>query len=194
MPDVRPPRRRAGLKRGYLLPRAARGTTQRQLAADVGTHQPHIAAIESGAHDTTVSGLERHLQALHYRRRPAWEAALDVADHLSAADEASAFREILQLSDDLAQSPADIRVALVVTPPAGTKDARFDALLAGVIDYWLEDCSAPRPAWLDDPSRTLDVHWFVEPLPELRESARQATPSPVLRHGVVLAEAELRSA
>ena len=119
--------------------RAARGKTQRQLAADVGTHQPHIAAIETGAHDTTVSGLERHLQALLYRltvlptrRRPAWEAALDVADHLSAADEASAFREILQLSDELAQSSADIRVALVVTPPPGTKDARFDALLAGV--------------------------------------------------------------
>jgi hypothetical protein len=34
----------------------------------------------------------------------------------------------------------------------------------------------------------------VEPLPELHEAARQATPPPVLRHGVVLAEAELRSA
>ena len=181
--------------------RAARGKTQRQLASDAGTHQPHIAAIESGAHDTTVSGLERHLQALLYRltvlptrRRPAWEAALDVADHLSAADEASAFREILQLSDDLAQSPADIRVALVVTPPPDTKDARFDALLAGVVDYWLEECSAPRPAWLDEPHRTSDVPWFVEPLEELHEAVRQATPPPVLRHGVVLAEAELRSA
>lgn len=181
--------------------RAARGKTQRQLASDAGTHQPHIAAIESGAHDTTVSGLERHLQALLYRltvlptrRRPAWEAALDVADHLRAADEASAFREILQLSDDLAQSPADIRVALVVTPPPHTKDARFDALLAGVVDYWLEECSAPRPAWLDEPTRTIDLQWFVEPLEELHEAARQATPPPVLRHGVVLAEAELRSA
>jgi transcriptional regulator with XRE-family HTH domain len=181
--------------------RAARGKTQRQLASDAGTHQPHIAAIESGAHDTTVSGLERHLQALLYRltvlptrRRPAWEAALDVADHLRAADEASAFREILQLSDDLAQSPADIRVALVVTPPPHTKDARFDALLAGVVDYWLQECSAPRPAWLDEPSRTIDVHWFVEPLEELHEAARQATPPPILSHGVVLAEAELRSA
>ena len=181
--------------------RAARGKTQRQLASDAGTHQPHIAAIESGAHDTTVSGLERHLQALLYRLtvlptrcRPAWEAALDVADHLRAADEASAIREILQLSDDLAQSHADIRVALVATPPPDTKDARFDALLAGVVDYWLEDCSAPRPAWLDEPGRTIDVQWFVEPLEELHEAARQATPPPVLRHGVVLAEAELRSA
>lgn len=181
--------------------RAARGLTQRQLAADVGTHQPQIAAIESGARDTTVSGLERHLRALLYRltvlptrRRPAWEAALDVADHLREADEASAFREIVQLSDDLAQSTPDIRVALVVTPPPSTKDARFDALLAGVVDYWLEECAAPRPAWLDEPSRTLDVHWFVEPLLELHEAARQATPYPILRHGVVLAEAELRSA
>lgn len=187
--------------RALKTARTARGKTQRQLAAEVGTHQPHIAAIESGAHDTTVSGLERHLQALLYRltvlptrRRPAWEAALDAAEHLRAADEASAFREVLQLSDDLAQSTPDIRVALVVTPPPSTKDARFDALLAGVVDYWLEECAAPRPAWLDEPSRAVDVHWVVEPLLELHEAARRETPPALLRHGVVLAEAELRSA
>lgn len=187
--------------RALKAARAARGTTQRQLAADTGTHQPQIAAIESGAHDTTTSGLERHLQALLYRltilptrRRPAWEAALDVAEHLAVADEASAFREVLQLSDDLAASSPDIRVALAVTPPPTTKDARYDALLAGVVDYWLEQCSAPRPSWLEEPTRRVDHRWVVEPLPELHDAALQATPPALLRHGVVLAESELRSA
>ena len=50
-----------------LLLRAARqahGTSQRELAEAASVSQPGIAAIESGAHDTTVSRLEHLLAAL----------------------------------------------------------------------------------------------------------------------------------
>lgn len=180
--------------------RAARSTSQRGLARATGTHQPNIAAMESDAHSPTVSGLERYLRALDYRLtilptrlRAAWETAGDIAAHLAVNDHSTAFREVIQLSDDFARTTPDIRVALSVTPPPLCGDPRYDALLAGVVDYWLAKTSSPRPGWLSEDSRRLDVHWVVEPLDELHDEARKATPDVILQHGVVLAESELQS-
>lgn len=178
--------------------RGATGLSQRALAALAGVQQPRIADIESGSHDTTISRLEQLLSRLDYQlsplptqTRPVWEAAEAVRTALQADDQAAAWRQIVQLADDLAREPGATRVALTVTPPSPTGSARFDALIAGVTEYRLRDL--PRPDWLGGPQYSLTEPWDVEPLPQLREKARRATPAEFIRHGVYLHARELES-
>jgi len=156
--------------------------------------------VENGRADATVTRLDKLLASLDFqlsilptRLRPALLAADDVRSALALADERTALREVVQLSDDLQRADPATRVALVVAPPATTGQARYDALLAAVVDVILSRDGLPRPAWLDEPSRALGDPWDLEPVPALRSAARAVTPPAAARHGIYLDPAELVS-
>lgn len=187
----------AGLLRST---RTSHGLSQRALATAAGVRQPGVAAVESGAEDATVTRLEHllaelgsRLSVLPTRLRPVWAAGEDVRQALSRADERTAWREVIQLNDDLRAADRATRVALAVAPPGRTGDARFDALVAAVTDCALADGRLPRPAWLDEPAWSLTEPWDVEQVPALRDAAREATPPSIRRHGVYLDGAVLDS-
>jgi len=178
--------------------RGSRGLTQRALAARAQVRQPGIADIESGTHDATFARLDELLSALHYRLSPlptrtrgVWEAAAAIRSALDEQDDSTAWRQVIQLADDLAREPDAVRVALAVTPPLTTGSPRFDALVAGVTEYRLR--GLPLPAWLEDAQYRLTDVWDVEPLAQLQEAARDATPPELARHGVYLHASELES-
>jgi transcriptional regulator with XRE-family HTH domain len=178
--------------------RSDRGVSTRALAGLVGASQPGIVDVERGRKDATVERLEGLLAALGYqltalptRRPPAALAAGEIRGYLDRGDEAGALRVIWQLAADLQATEEAVRVALCVTPPGPTGDAGFDALLAAVVDHALAADDLPRPGWLDDPWRTLDEPWDVEPVPVLRQRARAGTPAPIAAHGIYLDAAEL---
>ncbi|MUH46731.1 MAG: helix-turn-helix domain-containing protein, partial [Actinobacteria bacterium] len=115
--------------------RGSHGLSQRALADRAQVAQPRIADIEAGAHDTTVRRLEHLVASLGQRiavlptlSRPACEAALAIATQLASNSDRQAWREVIQLSDDLAGASPAVRVALAVTEPAPTGDHRYDAL------------------------------------------------------------------
>jgi transcriptional regulator with XRE-family HTH domain len=180
--------------------RHSRGMSQRALAQAAHVSQPGIAAVESGAHDTTLDRLElllvplgQRVSLLPTRARPVWQVAVDLRAALESGDEGRAWREIIQCSDDLAREAYATRVALAVTQPLPVGDSRYDALLAAVTDYHLSRDELPRPVWLDLPGYRLPEPWDVEVVPSLRDQARIETPSAIARHGVFLAAAELAS-
>lgn len=180
--------------------RTSRGLTQRALAEAANVRQPGIAAVESGSEDATVSRLEHLLKELGTQltvipssRRPVWAAGDDVKSALESHDERWAWREVIQLNDDLRAVDRATCVALAIAPPARTGDARFDALIAGVTECALVDARLPRPEWLDEDAWKLDTFWDVEPIASLQASARRATPSAMRRHGVYLDRAVLAS-
>ena len=180
--------------------RTSHGISQRALAAAAGVRQPGVAAVESGSEDATVSRLERllnelgsQLTVLPTRRRPVWAAGEDVRRALDVGDVRTAWREVIQLNDDLRGADRATCVALAIAPPGRTGDPRFDALIAAVTDYALVDARLPRPAWLDEATWTLDEPWDVEEVPSLKEAARKATPAAMRRHGVYLDRAVLSS-
>ncbi|MEO7980585.1 MAG: helix-turn-helix transcriptional regulator [Sporichthyaceae bacterium] len=180
--------------------RQAHGLTQSALAQRAGTYQPRIAQVEHGTHEPSAERLSnllaatgQRLTALPTTARPAVEVGADIAGHLARQDFDRAFREVIQLSDDLARATRDVRVALVVTPPASTGDRRFDALLAGVVEHHLRKGRLPIPGWLRQSWRSLELPWHVDDNPFTQDlSAKDSLPGP-LRHGVVLAASELAS-
>ena len=180
--------------------RHSRGVSQRALALAAHVSQPGIAAVESGAHDTTLDRLElllvplgQRVSLLPTRSRPVWQVAVDLRAALDSGDDKRAWREIIQCSDDLARETYATRVALAVTQPLPVGDARYDALLAAVTDYHLSRDRLPRPLWLDLPDYRLAEPWDVEAVPSLRDQARHDTPPAIARHGVFLAAVELES-
>lgn len=180
--------------------RQSRGISQRALAKAAGIHQPRIAALESAAEDATVGRLEDLLRKLGHQvtlipsnRRPAWAAGEDVKRALVDGDERTAWREVIQLNDDLRAVDPATCVVLSATPPSGTGDPRFDALVAAVTDAAITDRRLPRPTWLNDEKWKLTEPWDVESVPSLQGAARRATPRALRRHGIYLDRKVLES-
>ena len=182
-----------------LAARISRGLSQRALAARARDHQPTISALENGDHDPSVAHLSRLLAATGHRlvalpttARPAYAAGAAIGAALGRGDESAAFREAVQLSDDLARESPSLLTALCALAPAPA-DLRFDALLAAIVEHYLNGAGLASPSWVNDPSRTLTEPWFVDDVPALRGQTVKDTPPAFARHGVYLAATELAS-
>jgi hypothetical protein len=178
--------------------RRYRGRSGRWLARAAGGSQAGLLELEHGDKDATTARLDRLLRPLGYqltalptRLGTAATAAEDIRGFLARGDEDGALRTVWHLADDLAAAEPALRVALCVTPPAGTGDPRFDALVAGVVDHLLTHDHLPRPPWLAEDWRTLTEPWDVEPVPALQARARTLTPGSIAAHGVYLDPSEL---
>jgi transcriptional regulator with XRE-family HTH domain len=202
---ARPRSRSSSVGPGRLAARLIRqarhtsGLTQRALAARSGTPQPAIARAENSHRDLLVAGLDRLLRstghqliALPTLRSTAAETADVVRLHLAAGREDAAYRDVIQLNDDLVVERGALKVALAVATPATTGDDRYDAFIAGVVDWRLSLDGLPRPTWVDD-VKCLDACWWVDPTSEGDAEVVAATPTVIRRRGVIIDEAELRS-
>ena len=180
--------------------RHAAGITQRELARRTGSAQPRIAEVEAERTDARSSTIDRLLAAtghrlvvLPSRATTAAETAEAVQEALEHGHENTAFREVIQLSDDLAASQPAIRLALVAAPPATTGDERFDALIAGLVEYRLSVDAVPLPEWVAEPTRRATTSWFVDATPGTENLSRAHTPAPFSRRNVFLDATEFAS-
>lgn len=189
---------------GTFLRQARRAAhlSQRDLAELAGVHQPAVAALEADERDTRVGQLDRYLAAAGQRliAVPAGAAtASETADRLYAAvrDEAPsrrldglALRILIGFSDRLREADPTTKVVLCVTPPAPCGDRRFDATLAGIVEYHLAGSKLPIPAWASAEDRVLEEPWSPS---RYLDEAVDEIPAPFRRRNVLLAASELAS-
>ena len=178
--------------------RRYRGVSGRALARQTASSQAGLVGVENGTADATTERLDRILRALDYqvvalptRLGTASDAGEDIRRYLEVGNEDAAFRVVLQFATDLTRADHALRVALCVTPPALSGNPKFDALLAGTVEWKLSTDDLPIPLWVGEGARTLSEPWDVEPVPGLQEAARKRTPDALRRHGVYLDPAEL---
>ena len=178
--------------------RRTRGISQRALARAAGASQAGIVDLIHGRKDATLERLDSLLRLMDYqatllptRRATAAAIAEEIREHLSQGRRAAALRAVWQLAANMQAVEPALSVALIAAPPAATGDAKFDALLAGVVDHLLSSSGLPRPQWLDEPARTLAQPWDVERVEALRAAARRRTPERIAAHGVYLDAGEL---
>jgi len=171
--------------------------TQDQLGRRAGTSQPNIARTERGHSDVLAGTLDRWLHAAGHRlilipssRSTAADAAESALSSLGESNDERAYRSVIQLADDLAAEHGAERVALAVSPPRSTGDARYDAFIAGVVEYRLSEESLPLPTWLTTAPR-LDAPWHVDPSND--PDAIGATPAALRSRGVIIGDYELAS-
>lgn len=146
--------------------RRATGLNQIELSRRSGVAQSALSLIEGGSREPTWDTVDRILRstgtgiiAVPTRRPDACTSAALIAAAESRGDKPAAVREFIQLSDNLAQVHAGVRVALTICEPASTGVKHWDAAIAGLVAYRLEEESLPVPPWAREPARRLKKAW-----------------------------------
>ena len=182
-------------------PRQSAGLSQRGLAALADVPQPSIAELESGSQrDATVGLVQRLLASCGAQlisvptTTPSVAAVASVLRGYVAANKRGlAFRQLLQLNDDLVSEPVGTRLALCLTAPGLTGDRGIDAFLAAVVEYRLGQSRLPIPEWTAQPERYCEPVWDVAGVPALAADVRRSTPQPFKQHGVLISKEDLTS-
>lgn len=179
--------------------RHAAGITQLELAERAGTAQPAIVAYESGGRTPNLTTLRRllsacehdvELHALPRVRRGAVslaELAQTITKDLEQDHERDALRLLFGFADDFRGSSRPGQFALLSDKPPPTGEARFDAALAGVAEFFADEHAIPAPDWVDDPGRFVEPWWFVASRPAFHAYTLANTPAVFARHGVFIA-------
>lgn len=179
--------------------RHAAGITQVELAARAGTTQPAVAAYESGARRPNLTTLSRLLDGCEYdvevlahprlRRGAASlaELAPTISADLSGDRESDALRLLFGFADDFRGSSRPGRIALIEQEPPPTGDARFDAALAAVAEFFAAEAGIAAPGWVNGPGRFVEPWWFVASRPAFHAYTLANTPALFVRHGVFIA-------
>lgn len=179
--------------------RQAANITQLELAERAGTAQPAVAAYESGSRTPNLTTLQRlfgacehdvELHALPRVRRGAdslADLAKVIAGDLEQGRERDALRLLFGFADDFRGSSRPGRHALLVEKPPPTGEARFDAALAGVAEFFADEGEIPAPRWVDDSERFVEPWWFVASRPAFHAYTLANTPAVFARHGVFVA-------
>ena len=114
------------------------------------------------------------------------EIADEVRQCLARGDQHMAIRQALRFVERYDRSTWEVRGEMIHPEPYPTGSARFDALLAAVVEYSCAVRDVAAPAWVDDASRFLDEFWFVAEMPSLEADALANTPISFARRGVFI--------
>jgi transcriptional regulator with XRE-family HTH domain len=179
--------------------RHAAGITQLEVAQRAGTAQPAVAAYESGARAPSLTTLVRLLSACEHdvelvthprmRRGAASLAELSQTIQRDLEDdrEQDALRLLFGFADDFRGSSRPGAIELIADEPATTGELRFDAMLAGVAEFFAAERGIPTPGWVNQPNRFVEPLWFVSSRPEFHAYTLANTPATFTRHGVLVA-------
>lgn len=115
------------------------------------------------------------------------ELAQTITDDLKQGRERDALRLLFGFADDFRGSSQTGRLALLRDEPPPTGDARFDAALAGVAEFFADEGAIPAPTWIDGPGRFVEPWWFVASRPAFHAYTLANTPAVFVRHGVFMA-------
>lgn len=146
------------------LIRAARKShrlTQQQLAERAHLDQSRVSRSERGR-ETEFSTVERllagaghRLYAAPTRRDDAATVAVEIRERLRAKDKDRALRALIQLNDNLVAERGLVRGVLGLAEPESTRDAAWDAAIAGLVAWRLHEAGLPAPDWVSVPGRYL---------------------------------------
>ncbi len=179
--------------------RHSAGITQLEVATRAHTTQPAVAAYESGARTPSLPTLTRLLGACEHdveviarpriRRGAASLAELSQTIQQDIEDdrEQDALRLLFGFADDFRASSRPGAIELIAEEPTSTGDARFDAALAGVAEFFAAERRVPAPGWVNQPERFVEPLWFVSSRPAFDAYTLAHTPATFLRHGVLIA-------
>jgi hypothetical protein len=110
---------------------------------------------------------------------------------LAEGDEDAARRLAFRFVEQFDKADEADRHRMVEDAPLPTRDLRFDALLASLVEYCCVHHEMSPPLWVNDPTRFLDEWWFVSGLKSLHADALVHSPISFKRRGVFIAQDSL---
>lgn len=131
------------------------GKSLRTVATTSGIDASNLFRIEAGQRDATTHTTERLADAIGIRflavestRQLTAAAAADVIrQDVADGQHSNAYREYIQLADDLASADAFTRVLLAAEEPDRNIGRWYDAI-AALVELRLTETRAPLPRWV----------------------------------------------
>ncbi|PPG86497.1 Cro/Cl family transcriptional regulator [Rathayibacter rathayi] len=151
-----------------LLRSARRGAhlSQCELSEASDVAEATLSRIENARRQPSVDLLERLLSHTQHSivlvptiRKDAATIGAVISDALNRDDVRTAYRQLIQLADNLADVHSALRVGLTLAEPPPFADPGWGAALAAVAAYRLDEEGLPRAEWIDDASRFLPAPW-----------------------------------
>jgi transcriptional regulator with XRE-family HTH domain len=171
--------------------RRSKGLTQARLAELTGIDQASVSHHERGRDaaystvDRLLAGAGHRLYAAPTRRDDAASSAEAIREYLRAKDTDRALRALLQLNDNLIAEHGLVRGILGLTEPEPTGDHMWDAAIAALVAWRLNQENIPLPGWVNNPDRALTepVVFRVDPVDPAPE--RDDVPNEFAERGVL---------
>jgi hypothetical protein len=119
------------------------------------------------------------------------DVASEVSQCLTKGDTSSAFRVVARFLEFYDKADWPTREGMVSPRPTSTGSARYDAMLAAIVEYACATHRILAPAWVNEPVYFLDEFWFVSGLKSLHADAIVHSPISFKRRGVFLTQGAL---
>lgn len=173
------------------------------VATRSGVGATNLSAIENARRHPTTETAQRIADAIGVTfvpvlargRSSAATSADAIARAESAGDHRLAYRQFIQLADDLAAVDPVTRVLLSAEQP-DLIGSRWDDAVAALVEYRLAEAGAPLPSWVAERRGDATELWEPQraavPLPFPAEVT--AVAEPFLRRGILIEANELASA
>ncbi|WP_375388339.1 helix-turn-helix domain-containing protein [uncultured Amnibacterium sp.] len=173
--------------------RKSRQLTQAQLAQLAGVDQARVSRSEGDDEvprfdtvDRLLAGSGHRLYAAPTRRDDAATAAWRIRGSLERGDRHDALRHLIQLNDDLLAESGLVRGVLAVTTPERTGRKVWDAAIAALVSWRLQEERIPLPDWVADGARALQHARVLQVDPADPVPGDADVPESFRRHGVLV--------
>jgi hypothetical protein len=120
------------------------------------------------------------------QRDDAATVAAEIRTQLEANDRDRALRALLQLNDNLVAERGLVRGVLGLAEPESTRNATWDAAIAGLVAWRLHEDGLPSPEWVTGPSRYLTSPTTLEIDPADPTPPRSEVPEEFAERGVLV--------
>lgn len=148
--------------------RKSRRLTQQQIAERARVDQAAVSRAETGRAadfatvDRILAATGHRLYSAPTRRADAAAVASEIRNSLAAGDPRRALRALVQLNDNLVAEHGLVRGILALAEPESTKDPVWDAAIAGLVAWRLNEERLPLPEWTRGSDRRLSAPTALE--------------------------------
>jgi hypothetical protein len=140
--------------------------------------------VGAGPYDGTMSWKETSVR----------ELAEEIAACLAKGDSSAATRLAFRFVERYDKSDWETRVLITAELPQTTGSDRYDALVAGIVEFACASHGVVAPAWVNSAPFFLREWWFVSGVPSLHADALVHSPISLTRRGVFVTQGALEYA
>ncbi len=132
--------------------------------------------------------------AMIWRENSIGELAEEIAGCLAKGDPSAATRLAFRFLERYDRSDGTTRGRITADAPLTTGSNRYDALLAGIVEFACASHGIVAPLWVNDESFFLNRWWFVSGMASLHADALVHSPISLARRGVFVTQGALEYA
>ena len=132
--------------------------------------------------------------AVAWKENSVGDVGEEIAACLAKGDSSSAIRLAFRFLERYDISDWETRRRITADPPVTTGSARYDALLAGIVELACASHDVVAPSWVNDEPYFLNEFWFVSGMKSLHANALVHSPISLARRGVFVTQGALEYA